>query len=139
MARRDTQKKEKWSQYKASQLRDSWRRRAKKLNIPVELVPSRGEIQSYIDSFNGTYICYITGKRVPKASIEFDHKIPTGRGGSFSLENTGITSKHFNRIKGMLTDTEFRELLKLISTWDDGGEFLLKRLSAANNIFRRYK
>lgn len=129
-------KKTNWNQWKASQLRSSWRRRAKKIGIDPDSLPSRVEIQSFINGYNGKLICYLTNGKLTKSIAEFDHKIPTTRGGTFSLDNIGITSKRLNSIKGSMTDKEFLELMKLVSEWEDKGESLFKRLSMANNVYR---
>jgi len=126
-----------WYQYKASQLRSSWRGRAKKLGIDVATVPTRKEIQVFLERIGEDTSCYLSGEPIKLKVAEFDHKIPTGRSGTFSLDNIGVTSKQLNGVKGMMTHDEFLELLKLVSSWEDNGANLFKRLSMSNNMFRR--
>lgn len=126
-----------WYQYKASQLRSSWRGRAKKLGIDVTTVPSRKEIQLFLEGIGDETVCYLSGEPLKLQVAEFDHKIPTGRLGTFSLDNVGVTSRQLNGVKGMMTDSEFLGLLALVSSWEDKGVNLFKRLSMSNNLFRR--
>jgi hypothetical protein len=130
-------KRKNWYQYKASQLRSSWRGRAKKLGIDVLTVPTRKDIQAFLEGIGEETTCYLSGEPLKLKVAEFDHKIPTGRSGAFSLDNIGITSKQLNGVKGMMTHGEFLGLLALVSSWEDGGANLFKRLSMSNNLFRR--
>ena len=129
-------KKYKWTQWKASRLRSDWRTRAKKLELDPDKVPSRVEIQCWLEE-NMPFKCYLTDEPVIKSVVEMDHKVATSRGGSFDLHNVGITCKQLNAAKGGINEDEFRQLLKLISKWTDHGELLLRRLRASNNMFRR--
>jgi len=69
--------------------------------------------------------------------MEVDHRIPISRKGSWAFNNLGITSRFHNNVKGQLTEQEFRQLLKLISKWEDKGEHLLKRLASSSIIFKK--
>jgi 5-methylcytosine-specific restriction endonuclease McrA len=132
-----TLKTRNWYQWKASCLRSSWRGRAKKLGFNLDEVPTRQEIEDFLNSFNGNFTCYLTGTKVMRSSIELDHKVPTSRNGTFRIDNVGITSKYFNSVKGSLSDEEFIGLFTLVNSWEDKGVGLFKRLSMANNMFRR--
>ena len=129
-------KRERWSFYKASNYRNSWRARCKKVNGPLEEVPTRPEIQQWIEG-QEPYKCYISGDSLNKNTMEADHKDPLSRGGSFKLKNIGITSKRLNRLKGNMKLKEFKQLLKLTSKWEDKGESLFSRLLQSNNVYRR--
>ena len=125
---------------KARQLRSNWRKRAKKANIELlHQVPDSKEICKFIVSLekNGKFYCYLTNAELNFSDVEFDHKISVTRGGDFNLKNIGVTSRRLNNIKGEMSAKEFKQLLRLISKWDDGGSNLLHRLSRANNVFRR--
>ena len=141
MARRKSvnpKKKENWSFWKASQVRGSWRSRARKYGHNLDDVPTRAEIQSWLES-QEPIKCYITGSFISPEVVELDHKLPLIRGGKFALSNVGITSRWYNNIKGQMTEKEFRQLLKVVSKWEDNGQALFKRLSASNHIYRRSK
>lgn len=119
---------------KASQARNSWLTRAKKLGIDKSEVPTKQEILVWL--IEGLpFKCYLSNSEISKNLIELDHKLPISRGGSFKLDNIGVTSKWYNKSKGDLNEKEFRSLLKLISDWDDKGKSLLSRLVSSG---RRY-
>ena len=129
-------KRDRWSFYKASQYRSSWRERCKKSGGDLESVPTRAEIQDWLEALE-PYKCYITNAFLNKRTMEADHKDPVSRGGSYRLKNIGITSKRLNGIKGSMSVKEMKALLKLVSKWEDKGDSLFSRLLASNNIFRR--
>lgn len=83
--------------------------------------------------------CYYTGVFIDENDFGIDHKIPLARGGDNSLLNLCAVAKSTNNSKGALTDLEFFELLKLISTWEDKGVGLLKRLRMSGGMFGRKK
>jgi len=140
MAKKSTNplKKKNWFQWKASQVRSSWRSRARKYGHNLDDVPSRIQIQEWLES-QDPLKCYITGSFISPEVVELDHKIPLIRKGKLSLENVGITSRWYNNVKGQMTEKEFRSLLKVVSKWEDKGQALFKRLSASNHIYRRGK
>lgn len=129
-------KRERWNFYKATQYRSSWRSRAKKYKGNVEEVPTRQVIEDWLDSLE-PFKCYITLSSLSKKDIEADHIQPIARGGSYSLDNIGLTSKRLNGIKGSMTLSEIKGLLELTESWEDRGDHLFSRLLASNNIFRR--
>lgn len=129
-------KKSNWCQWKATQVRSSWRERAKKYGLSLEEVPSRPEIQKWLEDQHPIK-CYFTGSFISSEIVELDHKQPLCRGGSLKLHNVGITSRWYNNIKGQMSEREFRQLLKLVSKWEDNGDMLFKRLSASNHMYSR--
>lgn len=131
-------KKTNWCQYKASQVRSSWRERAKKYGLNLDEVPSRPEIQKWLEDSHPLK-CYFTGGFISQEVVELDHKQPLVRNGSLKLTNVGVTSRYYNNIKGQMSEKEFRQLLKVVSKWEDKGDALFKRLSASNHIYRRKK
>jgi 5-methylcytosine-specific restriction endonuclease McrA len=48
-------------------------------------------------------------------NVSLDHRTPTGRGGKHNLDNLAVCCPRCNSLKGMLTEDEFRELLKLLA------------------------
>lgn len=54
--------------------------------------------------------------RLPVAwNASLDHRQPIARGGRHSLDNLAVCCERCNRMKGMLTESEFRELLMLLA------------------------
>ena len=129
-------RKTNWCNWKATQVRSSWRERAKKFGLPLDDVPSRADIQVWLEEQHPVK-CYFTGGFISTEVVELDHKHPLSRGGSLKLENVGITSRWYNNIKGQMSEREFRQLLKLVSKWEDNGDALFRRLSASNNMYSR--
>lgn len=131
-------KKENWFFYKASQVRSSWRTRARKYGHPLEDVPTRIQIQEWLEKQDPVK-CYITGSFISNEVVELDHKTPLVRGGKFALDNVGITSRYYNNVKGQMNEKEFRQLLKTVSKWEDKGAALFKRLMSSNHIYKRHR
>lgn len=80
-------------------------------------------------------LCYYTGEElsalhVTKGNLKLtiDHKHPLNRGGDNSLTNLCFASHNINTAKGNMTEEEFKELFKLISSWEDQGASVLRRL-----------
>lgn len=119
-------KKTNFSKYRASSLRSSWLNRAKKLGVDVSTVPIIPQIEKWLND-QIPFTCHYT-KEPLGLVFEADHLVPISRGGVFSLSNIVLTRPLLNGAKGNLTDTEFRQLLKLISKWPDKGNSLLQRL-----------
>jgi len=131
-------KKERFTFYKASQYRASWRERCKKANGNLDDIPSRAVIEKWLDN-KEPWICYLTKAVLNKDTFQADHIQPISRGGSFKLSNIGLTSKKYNLAKGNMTKREFKSLLTCIKKWEDGGEGLLGRLIAGSTVFGRRK
>jgi hypothetical protein len=127
-----------WAQFKATQVRSSWRERARKYGEPLEDVPTRPVIQKWLED-QAPLTCYFSGTFISPEVVELDHKIPICRQGKFHLENVGVTSRYYNNVKGSMTEEEFRSLLKLVKTWEDGGDILFKRLMSANHIYSKFR
>jgi 5-methylcytosine-specific restriction endonuclease McrA len=117
-------------------VRSSWRNRARKYGFPLEDVPTRAQIQEWLEKQDPVK-CYITGSFISQEVVELDHKIPLVRKGRLSLDNVGITSRYYNNVKGQMTEQEFRQLLKVVSKWEDKGAALFKRLTSSNHIYKR--
>ena len=129
-------KKTNWANWKASQLRGSWRERAKKYGENLDEVPSRAQIQDWLESQQPIQ-CYLAGGFISTEIVEVDHKIPICRGCKFHLDNAACTSRYYNNTKGSMTEEEFRGLLKLVKSWEDKGSSLFKRLMASNHVYSR--
>ena len=66
-------------------------------------------MQDIIDKFGENPKCYLTGEDIDiykPSTYEFDHIIPTSRGGDNSLDNLGIATKKANQSKRNMTPDE---------------------------------
>jgi len=129
---------------KSSAFRTNCLSRAKKLGIPVSSVPMPREFAEWltlqpitIKRKRAYLTCYLTGELVPIGKIEFDHRIPVSRGGSFQVFNLGVTDARMNQAKSNRTQDEFMELLELIKAWDDSGKSIIADLRSGQS--RRYR
>ncbi len=127
-----------WLSTKASSLRSSWKKRLTRTEFNDTVLPTLKEIKEFLET-KKPYICEYEQIELSENDAGFDHDIPISRGGSFGLENIVICSKVHNTSKGDLTGSEYKQLLKLIRTWEDSGEKFLARLRAASLIFNRRK
>lgn len=73
--------------------------------------------QDIIDKFGKNTICYLTGEPIDinkPRSYHFDHKVPTSKGGTNTLDNLGICTKKANQSKTDMTHDEYLELCKAV-------------------------
>lgn len=119
--------------HKAYQFRSNWRARAKKLGLE-DTVPLAKDIDTWLRQ-QIPFTCYYTGEAIMEDELSIDHKIPIAGGGSYELGNLVITSPYINGCKGNLTDSQFKDLLSLITTWPDKGKSLLKRLRFSGGMY----
>jgi len=116
--------------------------RAKKAGHSTASIPMPKDIaawinrQPMIEKRKRLYFsCYLTNDLIPIAKIEIDHRVPVSRGGSYSLDNLGITSKRINAAKGNRTEQEFKALLEVIAGFHDGGKSIIADLYAGTTRF----
>lgn len=79
-------------------------------------------------------------------TLRIDHKIPVSRGGELGLSSLAVACDRDNRMKGSLTDSEFRalqvalgDLLRNGSLHPAGFEDIQKRLAGQVAIFRSFQ
>jgi 5-methylcytosine-specific restriction endonuclease McrA len=99
-------------------------------------VPLKKELEDYL--INGNKKCVYCEEELTQENIALDHNIPTARGGSSKIENLILCCNKCNMAKGSLSGSEYVDLLKCISNWEDAGRYLLGRLRGANRLFVRY-
>lgn len=94
----------------------------------------------------GSTRCAYCGTPLFADSLRIDHKIPASRGGSLDLSNLACSCDRDNRMKGQLTDSEFRALLVTLGDMlhdgrlhPDGFQDVLKRLCGQVAIFRKFQ
>lgn len=119
--------------WKAIQFRSNWRRRAKLVGANLEELPSLKEITAWLNE-QSPFKCFFTGQELQR-EFGVDHIVPVARSGSFKLDNLCITHPFINGAKGAMTGEEFIQLLELISTWEDQGKDILRRLRSSNTMF----
>lgn len=108
-------------------IRASLMNRARKLDLDKSEIPTAEEIKAWLIN-QKPLTCYYTGIAVDLWECHIDHKVPLRRDGNNKLNNLCVTDAKANSAKGMMTDKEFQSLLRLISSWEDSGDYLLSRL-----------
>jgi 5-methylcytosine-specific restriction endonuclease McrA len=66
-----------------------------------------------IEKFKESQICYLTGRQIDlnnARSFQFDHIVPSSKGGGCEIDNLGLTCKEANIAKGNLSVKEFLAL-----------------------------
>jgi len=122
-----------WFAWKAQCYRSSLLKAAKETSESVELLPLPKELeQLLIDKHE---YCGYCNADLTQENISLDHNIPTARGGSSKLTNLVICCQNCNMAKGALLGSEYKQLLKCISKWEDGGKYLLGRLKGSNRFY----
>ena len=105
--------------------------RAAKIGRPlVEAnIPSIDEVEAHlkIQPLECTY-CQRRLSATKAGEPQMDHRLPIARNGSAATHNLVLACKRCNQIKGNCTEKEFRDLLQLVSFWDDKGKELFVRL-----------
>lgn len=108
-------------------IRSSLMNRARKLELPREEIPLAEEIKAWLVN-QKPLRCYYSGIDVDLWKCHIDHKTPLRRGGTNTLDNLCVTDPKVNSAKGMMTEKEFKDLMRTVSKWEDGGEYLMSRL-----------
>ena len=89
--------------------------------------PSTEEIKNWLLANTPLTCCYSGEHLDIKELFHIDHKIPLSRGGTNCLNNLCLSTHKMNSAKGNLTEKEFKDLLLLISKWENP-ELLLRRM-----------
>lgn len=120
-----TRKVEKFKSYKSKTIENKAKRIESTINIKINSFFKKGNkmdsekftTQDVINKIGPNPVCYLTGDSIDildLKSYEFDHIIPSSRGGDNSINNLGICTKTANRCKERLTPEEFLELCKKV-------------------------
>ncbi len=124
---------------RASNARSSWLSRCRDKNWPAEAIPTRLDIQSWLEvKFQaGTSFCVYSGSvLLPDDDWQFDHWNPLDRGGSPALSNIVLSTKRMNQAKGNMPGAKFVELLLLTDNWPTiDKKQLIQRLIASSRIY----
>ena len=65
-----------------------------------------------------SYRCAISGIELTPGNAELDHKIPSSKGGSHTIENLQWLHKNINRAKGSMKQEEFINMCKRVTAWN---------------------
>jgi 5-methylcytosine-specific restriction endonuclease McrA len=124
-----------WFTWKAQCYRSTLVKVSKGTGEPKENLPTRIELEKFLIKSNK--VCGYCGQELIQENISLDHNLPTARGGKSILNNLVLCCKNCNIAKGSMTGVEYIQLLDCISTWEDGGKYLLGRLKGASRFFGR--
>lgn len=109
--------------YRAKALRIAYRRLGHNLSVDEVLALMSGNTCPYCD------------KPVEPLLWSIDHKLPKNRGGTNELSNLYLVCIKCNKVKGDLTDGEFKELMAFLKGKPIIYENLYKRLRMAGIVF----
>ena len=133
-------KKTDYWKWKADCLISGFQRRHKKVGKKYTYLTKRADYAEIIKTKMTN--CDYCGKKLNRKNFSVDHGMPLSRGGDTSAKNLVYCCNQCNQAKGEMSAKEFRQLLKLIGKWEDGGKYLLSKLRAASLVFkgrRRFK
>ena len=109
--------------YRAKALRIAFRRLGHKFSVDEILVLMNNDI------------CPYCNKKIEPLLFSIDHKLPKNRGGSNELSNLQLIDIKCNKVKGDLTDEEFKRLMAFLKDNLVIYENLYRRLRMAGMVF----
>lgn len=127
-------KKTDYWKWKADCLISSFQRRHKKVGKKYTFISKRSDYAEIIK--DKMTRCEYCDTKLNKNNFTVDHGIPLSRGGDTSEDNLVYCCNKCNQAKAEMTDSEFKELMTLIKTWDDEGKYILSKLRSASLVFR---
>jgi len=130
--RRKRRIKADWFSWKSRSLAASFSKRFKKLGDTTKL--SAKDIKEWLVQVPS--VCHYCGIGLDKKNFGVDHAIAVARGGINAISNLRQCCRGCNTAKGAYSEVQFRELLALISKWDDGGKALLAQLKRGFAFYR---
>ena len=109
--------------------------RAKALRLAFRKLGHNLSVDEILTTMSLNYICPYCDKPVEPLSWSIDHLTPKNRGGSNSLDNLHLVCIKCNKVKGDLTDEEFKQLMAFLKDKPVIYENLYKRLRMAGMVF----
>ena len=103
--------------------------RAARLGHDIGALPSIDEVEAHLKV--QPLFCFYCGTKLgtsKRGKIHMDHKLSISRGGDAALHNLALACHRCNKIKGECSESEFRDLVQLVSYWEDKGKSLFTRL-----------
>ena len=97
--------------------------------LPPESIPTINEVEAHLRC--QPLFCFYCGTKLgtsKRGKIHMDHKLSISRGGDAALHNLALACHRCNKIKGECSESEFRDLVQLVSYWEDKGKSLFTRL-----------
>ena len=97
--------------------------------LPPESIPTINEVEAHLrcQPLECIYCRRQLGTS-KRGKIHMDHKLSISRGGDAALHNLALACHRCNKIKGECSESEFRDLVQLVSYWEDKGKSLFTRL-----------
>jgi len=143
-AKENPLKSKDWFKWKARQLRASHLGRLKKVSGEeykqrMREVPTATEFEEWLKK-QSPFLCLYSKEAIKSSSLEIDHRTPVSREGAFGFSNLAVTNRLHNRTKGDLTEKEYKQLLRLLSKWDEKAKWsVINRLIQSTGIYRKRK
>jgi HNH endonuclease. len=108
--------------------------RAKALRIAFRRLGHNFSVDEILVLMNND-ICPYCNKQIEPLLFSIDHRLPKNRGGSNELSNLQLIDIKCNKVKGDLTDEEFKRLMAFLKDNLVIYENLYRRLRMAGMVF----
>ena len=109
--------------------------RAKALRLAYRRLGHNLSVDEILTMMSNNNICPYCNKPVEPLLWSIDHLTPKNRGGSNELINLHLVCIKCNKVKGDLTDEEFKQLMAFLKDKPIIYENLYKRLRMAGMVF----
>jgi len=131
--RRKRKVKADWFSWKSKSLAASFSKRFKLLGDTTKL--SAKEIKEWL--LHVPSKCHYCGVGLDQKNFGVDHATAVARGGLNAISNLRQCCRGCNIAKGAYSEAQFKALLELLSTWEDGGKALLAQLKRGFAFHRK--
>ena len=109
--------------------------RAKALRLAFRKLGHNLSVDEVLTMMYNNNVCPYCNKIIEPLSFSIDHKIPKNRSGSNELSNLQLIDIKCNKVKGDLTDDEFKQLMEFLKYNPTIYENLYRRLRMAGMVF----
>jgi len=109
--------------------------RAKALRRAFKKLGHSFTLEQVINMMNQASICEYCHKPIAPLDYSIDHKIPLNKGGTNDISNLHLICIKCNKVKGDLTDEQFKDLMNYLADKPEVYDTLYKRLRMANYKF----
>jgi len=113
--------------------------RAKALRQAFKKLGHSFTLEEVINIMNQASICEYCHKLIEPLDYSIDHKTPLNKGGTNDIGNLHLTCIKCNKVKGDLTDEQFKDLMGYLADKPEVYDNLYKRLRMANFKFMYVK
>jgi 5-methylcytosine-specific restriction endonuclease McrA len=105
-------------------------------DLPYTLAELREEVRKALEQGECPYLAPF-GVLLTVKNFSLDHRTPLSRGGEEELFNLIVCSRSANLAKGVLTEQEFRKMLKVLETMpEEASRDVIGRLKAGAAVIR---